>query len=124
MCWGRETPGEFPVFAGSHRREGGGGDIGGGCVLGKASTVVDVLEKSGADHSSSSVGVGCSRVTLEEGRLLDRSFDLWAAEVHRSLRRSRSRGRVLGTGLVCTGVIITTIVVAVYFTVTSTIHKK
>ena len=131
VCWGRETPCEFPVFTGSHRWEAGGGggsDIGAsaGCFLGKDSAAVvvdDALEKEeGADDHLSSLD---SRVvSLEEGRLLDRSFDLWATEVHRSLRRSRRWGRVLGTGLICTGIIVTSIVVAVYFTVTTSYNHK
>ena len=131
VCWGRETPCEFPVFTGSLRWGAGGGggksDIGAGCFLGKdsAAVVVDdaALEKGeeGADDHLSPLS---SRVvSLEEGRLLDRSFDLWATEVHRSLRRSRRWGRVLGTGLLCTGIVITSIVVAVYFTVTPSNHQ-
>ena len=78
-CCGGERVVELSpqVFEGSHTQGGGGVRLQG-------------------------VGGNCSRggdgegVKLEEADLLDRSFDLFAEDIHRTLTRSRGKARVIG----------------------------
>ena len=77
-CCGGEVVELSPqVFEGSHTQVGGG------------------VRLQGVGEGNCSRGEG-EGVKLREADLLDRSFDLFAEDIHRTLTRSRGKARVIG----------------------------
>ena len=103
-CAGGEWITPFPVYAGSHRQRGGGVVGLGRVVLGACATAI------GENLSSGYTGdVHC----IEEGRLMDQSFQLDVLNVHRDLRRAAGVGKVVGVVFVISTIVFSIIIISV-----------
>ena len=103
-CAGGEWFTPFPVYAGSHRQRGGGVVGLGRVVLGACATAI------GENLSS---GFGGDLHAIEEGRLMDRSFELDVLHVHRDLRRAAGVGKVVGVVFLISSLVISIIIISV-----------
>ena len=103
-CAGGEWITPFPVYAGSHRQRGGGVVGLGRVVLGACATAI------GENLSS---GFGGDVHCIEEGRLMDRSFELDVLHVHRDLRRAAGVGKVVGVVFLISSLVISIIIISV-----------
>ena len=102
-CAGGDWITPFPVYGGSHRQRGVVAGLG-RVVLGACATAI------GENLSSGYTGdIHC----IEEGRLMDQSFQLDVLDVHRNLRRAAGVGKVVGVVFVISTIVFSIIIISV-----------